>query len=424
MQMLRRLEGEPAVLRAFAVTGLFFMLVPGTLLGVMNLVTISGHHAAGTAAAAWVQAHGHAQFFGWIGTFILGIGYHSLPRHRILRIAGVDERWVCLALWTTGVLLRWAVGTQPAAWRVMLPLGSLFELVALLMFVRASSGHRPADTEHRVPEAWAFVVIAGTVGFLVALVANMYVSLMVALQGDSTVFPSDANRRILAISLWAFLVPFVWGFTARWIPSMIGTPRASGRGILAATAVCFAGVAVYCAGFAPAGAALMLASAIAAAGSLRVFERRSNTVEREGVPAWSGVAVRAAYVWMLIGATLSLVAAIYGPNATGVLGAYRHAMTVGFLAVMVFTVGPVVLPVFAGDRTIFSSRLAVLALVVLNIGCTLRVVSQIGAYDANAEWAWALLPVSAVIELTAVCAFATNLAITMASPRASRMKLA
>jgi len=42
---------------AYAITGLFFMLLPGTFLGVWNLISISGGHAA-TVSTAWIQAHG------------------------------------------------------------------------------------------------------------------------------------------------------------------------------------------------------------------------------------------------------------------------------------------------------------------------------------------------------------------------------
>jgi uncharacterized protein involved in response to NO len=66
----------------FITTGLVFMLLPGTFLGVWNLLAISRRHAADSVSAGWVQAHGHAQIFGWIGTFILGIGFYSLPKLR------------------------------------------------------------------------------------------------------------------------------------------------------------------------------------------------------------------------------------------------------------------------------------------------------------------------------------------------------
>lgn len=48
---------------AFIPGGLVFMLFPGTLPGVWNLLQISG------------RGHGHAQVFGWVGSFLLGIAF-------------------------------------------------------------------------------------------------------------------------------------------------------------------------------------------------------------------------------------------------------------------------------------------------------------------------------------------------------------
>src|SRR5262249_44216283 len=131
------------ILLAFAATGIFFMLVPGTLLGVWNLISISAERGAAAVSTAWIQAHGHAQLFGWIGTFIIGIGYRSLPTSRKRSILGVDEGWWSLGLWASGALLRWGVGMDPVGWRVLLPLSAVLELAGLALFVRASSGHRP-----------------------------------------------------------------------------------------------------------------------------------------------------------------------------------------------------------------------------------------------------------------------------------------
>jgi hypothetical protein len=77
-----RETGLSRLLVLFITTGLVFMLLPGTFLGVWNLLAISRRHAADSVSAGWVQAHGHAQIFGWIGTFILGIGFYSLPKLR------------------------------------------------------------------------------------------------------------------------------------------------------------------------------------------------------------------------------------------------------------------------------------------------------------------------------------------------------
>jgi hypothetical protein len=65
---------------AFVVTGLFFMLLPGTFLGMWNLIDISREYTAGGLDPAWIQAHGQAQIFGWVGSFMLGIWFYSLTK--------------------------------------------------------------------------------------------------------------------------------------------------------------------------------------------------------------------------------------------------------------------------------------------------------------------------------------------------------
>ncbi len=55
-------------------------------------------------------------------------------------------------------------------------------------------------------------------------------------------------------------------------------------------------------------------------------------------------------------------------------------------------------------------------LVLLMSGRTLRVTSEILAYQDYAKWAWNILPVSALIELTAVTLFAVNLIARFAGP--------
>jgi uncharacterized protein involved in response to NO len=98
------------LLMLYITTGLAFMLLPGTFLGVWNLLAISSRHAANSVSAGWIQAHGHAQIFGWIGTFILGIGFYSIPKLRRTNPFALWAAWVCWVLWTLGVSLRWLTG--------------------------------------------------------------------------------------------------------------------------------------------------------------------------------------------------------------------------------------------------------------------------------------------------------------------------
>ena len=104
---LAREVGLSRLLVAYISTGIAFMLLPGTFLGVWNLISISSKQTAASVSASWLQAHGQAQVFGWIGSFILGIGFYSIPK--LLRVSGFAlwRGWTCWALWTTGVALRW-----------------------------------------------------------------------------------------------------------------------------------------------------------------------------------------------------------------------------------------------------------------------------------------------------------------------------
>jgi uncharacterized protein involved in response to NO len=74
------------------------------------------------------------------------------------------------------------------------------------------------------------------------------------------------------------------------------------------------------------------------------------------------------------------------------------------------------LPAFCGMRILYSKSLMWASLATLNLGCLLRVASEIPAYEMNLHLAWRVLPVSAVTELTAVTLFAINLAITLILP--------
>ena len=83
MEIVRkREEALSRILMAFVTTGLLFMVFPGTFLGVWNLLQISGKESVASISPAWLQAHGHAQVFGWVGSFILGIGFYSIPKQR------------------------------------------------------------------------------------------------------------------------------------------------------------------------------------------------------------------------------------------------------------------------------------------------------------------------------------------------------
>lgn len=392
--------------------GLLFMLLPGTFLGVWNLVSISGRRAAEGISPAWIQAHGHAQVLGWIGSFILGIGFYSIPKLRGgLKPFGLWSAWLSGSMWMAGVLLRWLANVYLWQWRLLLPASAGMELAAFLIFFHAVSQHKPQDSGKNRLETWVFVVIAGALGLLATLVLNLGACVWLAVRGTSPAFPQAFDQRFLVLAAWGFMVPFVWGFSAKWLPIFLGIQPPKNRVLRSAVVVHFIAVVLGLAGFFRVTTVLFLISSSLAIVALRLFAKPEKGAKTKGIHRSFPFFVRSAYLWLLIATALGIWAA-NAANPAGIWGASRHALTVGFIAMMVFCIGQRVLPAFSGMRLLFSPNLMFVGLLLLSVGCLVRVSSEVLAYQEIFAAAWGWLPYSAILELAAVTVFATNLFVT------------
>lgn len=406
------------VLIAYVVAGLFFMLLPGTVLGVWNLISISSRHALDALSPAWLQAHGHAQIFGWIGTFILGIGFYSLSKMGQCQSVSISRAWIAFALWITGVASHWIAGVTGWHWRILLPGSAALELAGFLIFFRTVSRHRPTGSGSGAKrEPWMFLVIASSFGFLASLVLNASAVSKLAWDGVQPALPHVVDQRIVALEVWCFLIPAIWGFNARWLPVFLGLKAPNGRLLFASLAAVWISVFSLLFDVLTVSAILLPLAAGTAVYALQVWRRPVRAPKIAGVHPSFPFFVRAAYAWLLIGAGLWL-AAVFADRSGGIWGAARHALTVGYISTMVFAIGQRVLPAFGGARRLYSSRLMFASLAALMIGCSLRVASEIPAYEGYSQSAWHLLPCSAVIELLAVFLFAANMVMTFLQPPA------
>ena len=398
------------MLMTYIVTGLTFMLLPGTFLGVWNLISISSKHAANSISPAWIQAHGQAQVFGWIGTFILGIGFYSIPKMRRAQAFAMWEAWACWTMWTVGVALRWTTTVYELQWRVLLPLSAALQLLAFVVFFKTVSSHRP-EKNSKVGgklDHWIFVVIFGTVGLLSTLAVNLYGAVDAAIHGLTPALGSALDQRLLVLMAWGFMVPFVWGFSARWLPTFLGLRAPCERGLSAIIAIDGLGLLLAVTGYVQISSLVFLAAVAVSAIALRVALPPLHPAKINGIHWSFPYFVRLAYFWLAVAASLGVWAA-RATDPIGIWGASRHALTVGFVATMVFTIGSRVLPAFSGMRLLYSPKLMGASLLVLTIGCSIRVSCETLAYQGMSALAWHLLPISAVFELLAVTLFAVNM---------------
>ncbi|MHB8484644.1 MAG: NnrS family protein [Candidatus Acidiferrales bacterium] len=409
MEIARAREASLSrLLMAYISSGLVFMLLPGTFLGVWNLLQISGRESVALVSPAWLQAHGHAQVFGWIGSFIFGIGFYSIPKFRGATKLAFRAAWGCWAMWTIGVAMRWIANIYLVQWRLLLPLSGALELVAFLIFFRMVSQHRPEDSGKDRLEPWVWVVISASAGLMLVLIANLAACIYLALWGESPALSHILDQRYLTLMTWGFLVPFVWGFSTKWMRVFLGLKPVRPRLLYSALVVNFVGVVLTLEGWGPEATVFFVVGTMLVIAALRMFEPARQEPKTRGVHPSFPFFVRMAYGWLMVAALLG-VGAVLWDSSGGIWGASRHALTVGFIAVMVLCVGQRILPAFAGMRLLWSTRLMFTGLFLLSLGCALRVSSELLAYQNYANWAWSVLPISAFLELAGITAFAMNI---------------
>ncbi len=416
---MRAERRKSLLLRLWIGTGLFFMVLPGTVLGFNNLLAISAHHGLGALAPAWIQAHGAAQVFGWIGSFVLGIGFYSQPLTRANR---GRLPVVCWTLWTAGLVLHWLAAAYLWLWRSTLPLSGALQFAAILLFLHAARQHKLPEDEAALPgakphrksiEPWMQTVLVSNAALLVALGINLVESVRLAVQGAGPAIPHDLDQSFLVLLGWGFLAPLVWGFSARWLPIFLGVAPARGRLLQLAVVLDLGGVVLGMAHLTKLMTPLVTVAAILVAIAMRVFEASERPAKTIGLHRSFPVFLRIAYMWSIAAALVGIWAAC-GDAHGGLWGGSRHALTVGFAAMMVMTVGPRILPHFAGVRGIWSRGLMFATLSLLLAGCTLRVSMEPLAYEGFWTMGWKLLPLSGCLELSAVVLFALQIILTFA----------
>lgn len=402
---------------AFIASGMIFMLLPGTFLGVWNLIGISRQHTIESLSSAWLQAHGQAQLYGWVGSFILGIGFYSLTKMQSTLTFPARSGWASWALWMLGVTLRWIAGVTGWHWKVLMPLSGLFELAAFVLFYRSVRRHRPAASGERSREPWMLLIVGGSVAFLLALAVNLAAVIAVAVHSDTPALPHVFDQQLIMLMVWGVLVPTIWGFNARWLPIFGGFRKPDANHLLCAYGLSVIALVLVFLQWWAASAALLFLVASLAIEALHVWEPAVQPAKLQGVHPSFPYFLRIPYIWLIVSCVLDMLAVRFD-HSGGIFGASRHAITVGFVAGMVFVIGQRLLPAFCGMRTLWSPKLMLWSLLLLHLGCTLRVTLEPLAYEKSWQFGWKLLPVSAIVELTAVSLFAWNIFATLMQPPA------
>jgi len=377
----------------FFLTGIAVTLSAGATWGAWLLLRIAWQRDFAAPSIFEVNAHGQAQIYGWMGLFILGFAYQMFPAFWGARLAAPRLARAVLPAMAAAVALRAVAEARPAAGLADLAVGAAVAqllLVATFVAQLATTARRSA-ARLRVADLY---LGAGLAWFLLGSALDLR-------HLARTLAAPDRDALLAEIALWqlplrdlqihGLALSMILGVSLRVLPGLFGTPAASERRALRLFAplqlAVLAEAALFPLAMATRRPALFLAAwgatllfavcAALAAANLQVFAR-----PRLALPRLSPLAfVRAAHVWLGV----SLVMLLAGPIWSRLLdlrfshawhGATRHAITVGFVSLMMVAVASRIAPRPAGGGAA-GAALPLAPFVLLNLGCALRVSQQV-----------------------------------------------
>jgi NnrS protein len=399
--------------RPFIASALAITLSLGAGWGTLLLFEIGWHGHFGAASAGHVVAHGAAQLWGFIGLFVVGIALRYLPMGSGGPRAGIAFSRLLLAALLAGVIggFVWALVPGDASWLGSVS-GAALVLAAVLFLgflLRQLAGNLQAPWGRQISAAGVWMVLWAGVTLVLRTRASA--------EGPGA-YGEPMRQLLMELAIFGFALNAIYGFGQKLLSGIVDSGTPVGGAIEATFWLHNAGVILlslthtgWVAFAGPLGVAALAAGAFSYALGMRGFVRVRRTTPRPEV----GHRVlrhyaHLAFFWLLAGLVLLLGAALYW-DARGLspphayLGAVRHALTVGFMTTLILGVGQRLLPIL-GHTLLPWPRLVLPTFLLIAVGNLLRVLTEF-ATPLSAT-AFALMPFSAVLELSALTLFTAN----------------
>lgn len=389
------------IYRPFFKAGIAVVLSLGATWGAYLLMRIALSGSFAAAGLQAINAHGHAQIFGWVGLFVMGFAYQAFPRFKHASLACPK-----LALATLGMLLVGLVGRSlgqllsaghPLAWwfaagASCLEVAAIAAFVGIILITWRRSGKPLAFYDYYILSALFWFVAQ-------AVYESVYLTVTAGVGGERLVSLASVWQAPLRdMQIHGFAMLMIFGVSQRIFHHFYGLPKPNERLSLVGLALLNVAVVGEVAGLllmksaGGAGTALWYSSVVTLALTAAAMVKSWRIFSPCEEPDRSLKFLRAAYAWLFVSLTMlvllpvyqyGLLAALAPSGAAAKLGfshayygATRHAITVGFISLMIVGVAAKVTPTLNGIASSALSPLWV-PFALINAGCTLRVVGQI-----------------------------------------------
>jgi cbb3-type cytochrome oxidase subunit 1 len=393
--------------KQFVFGALFVALTAGFGLGLVNLTRISLAQSYYEISGVLKQIHGHAQVFGWVGLFVMGVAFHAVPRMKMVALRPVRAAQACLWLMLTGVSLR--VLAQPFANSVAVRLGllgsGLLELASIGLFVGLLAAVMTRSEQKR--EFHEKFVWAGAGWLLVLGIWNFLIVLQMFRQ-HSVGIPALQDALWIHVAFFGFIANIIFGFSLRVLPHFLGLRES--KTWAANVAFWLWNAAIFLRypveRLAWAASILEAVAIVLFVWALGIFARRRTKIDIKGIDNAFGWFIKLGYGWLLLVALIPFHSDVFRLSASA-----RHTMAIGFITPLIFGVAYRVLPIFNGVN-LWSNRLMRVSFWHLAAGSTLAFAMAFNKVFET-TWSYAWSGIAGFLVFVALVMFAINIAMTL-----------
>ncbi|MFQ5688585.1 MAG: DUF1858 domain-containing protein, partial [Candidatus Scalindua sp.] len=415
---------EDKVYERFFKTAILMTLTIGVTVGAIVLTYIGRNQDFHYVLHKLIQTHGHAQLFGWVGLCIIGFAYYIVPRVKNVELKYRELTTTSFWLIVTGTVIR--IFAQPYAnesTNILLPISGLLEFMAVALFAFIIFSTVLVSQEKKEP--YDKFIIAGVLWFLVCGFMNLFMDVFMFFTNTNEI-PRTFYGPFVHVFLLGFVFMFIFAVNIRTVYAFLDVGTARVRAVNATFWLLNLTIPVYFIAnsfnynspfllkVSYLTIYLVAFSILLFVYGIRIFEKSTRELDDVVMDRSYSKTIRTAYVWLIIGVLIlgakPFLKAFSEPQYL-FHGAANHAIAVGFVTLMIIGYASKMVPTFKGVG-MYSIKLADLSFYLINIGCFLRVSTQIMIGLSNDSY-YSLIGFSGWIEFTAIGIFGYNVWKTM-----------
>ncbi|MFN3531463.1 MAG: DUF1858 domain-containing protein [Candidatus Brocadia sp.] len=387
------------VYEIFVKTAIIIVLSTGCLYGASLLAYMAFQNSLTSVSWILTETHGDTQVYGWVGLFIMGISYFALPKFWNSMLYSTPLAYKSFFLMVAGIILSFVFKTTSyysGLFFLKIPalIGCALQAASIAIFIYVIC-RTYFSSEKQKFEIYEGFLLSSYLWFIIQAIAFVALYFHFTIVGNTDI-PEVFKNPIRHIQIMGFACLVIIGIFTKTLPIFLGIQEPNQKVSSYVLYILNISIALrtisefykeYTSnlhGFFT--AVFCIAGILETFGvflfiyNLNLFDRRKTVKNLTNLPTGFRKYIRAALVWLFVSEGALLTFTVYetlsGERVSHALfGAYRHAIFVGFISMMILGCASKMIPLSKGVK-LCSPKLLNATFLFINIGCVFRVAAQ------------------------------------------------